>query len=754
MSGRNWLDDVDILANTIILQVSGVNHVTQHSKITTSANGAFDNVTVTYFDDLPTLPVTVIANGVSFNLESGNLIAPGTLLTAQQGVTKPLELTVPIGGGLVASNTSRPDYMMVSSTTITHNAGGARTLVYIWAINGPASTAWGVGWDAASGSDVTLLGITTTDSNGAGLAFISYAAGAIPGSTTSANWARGDHDLYGTGAMASAGSVSITVNPYVAPTTSTPAWTFDTRVYRQQFTMTGYGFEPGESLTVSIDGSSWFSITPDATSGCFSSVTTDPVKKMAYGDHTVTFSGATSGNTFSRIIKSRPGVLRDATSGGEPLTVNTAAPGDPVVLRSSTLVGVFGLKASTAYTVKVGGVTVGAFVSTSDGTIPGAISFLAPSLAAGLYYVDIVDSTGASAIFPCKYSGDQYRSRNANSVTTTGEGLGLRLEITLQLTVFPTTVSPSESVTLSGTGLKPATEYSVSLSDSASSLSGLYVGFVLTTFTTDSAGAIPSGVTVTIPDVPTTTETGTPWYLHASTSDELADLDSSGYGPVNVQASLTLTPTSGAVGSKVDYVGRGLYVGRTYTIRFGYVDKDHTGTGVGSLVADTYGRSMGSFTVPSKAAGDYDIQLYSAPTPGYDVLNVLPTFTITGAAGPGGAIGTGTFTPSAPALLDSAGNTVSSVAKNTGFFVRVQLKSNIGASLSVYVLVQIKDASGNVAAIGLTAADVAGGATKSVPVAFVGLSAAGTYTATILVWSDITGPVPYAPTTVLVITVT
>jgi len=133
----------------------------------------------------------------------------------------------------------------------------------------------------------------------------------------------------------------------------------------------------------------------------------------------------------------------------------------------------------------------------------------------------------------------------------------------------------------------------------------------------------------------------------------------------------------------------------------------------------------------------------------YQAATAVATFTFAG-----GPIGTGTFTPSAPALLDSAGNTISSVARNTGFFVQVQLKSNIGSDLSVYVLAQIKGSSGNVAAIGLTAADVRGGATKSVPVAFLGMSTSGTYTATIFVWSSITEPTPYAPTTVLVVTVT
>ncbi|MBS7637379.1 hypothetical protein KEJ49_00580, partial [Candidatus Bathyarchaeota archaeon] len=69
-----------------------------------------------------------------------------------------------------------------------------------------------------------------------------------------------------------------------------------------------------------------------------------------------------------------------------------------------------------------------------------------------------------------------------------------------------------------------------------------------------------------------------------------------------------------------------------------------------------------------------------------------------------------------------------------------------------YVIAQIKDATGRIVALGTTLADVKAGATKPVPVAFLGLPA-GTYTVTIYVWSSLTTPTALAPPTTFTITV-
>jgi hypothetical protein len=119
-------------------------------------------------------------------------------------------------------------------------------------------------------------------------------------------------------------------------------------------------------------------------------------------------------------------------------------------------------------------------------------------------------------------------------------------------------------------------------------------------------------------------------------------------------------------------------------------------------------------------------------------------------------VGTGTFTPSDPKLLNSDGSPVASVPKGISFYTQLTVTSNVGIDLSTYVLAQIKDSTSRVVALGLTAADVRGGATRAVPVyAFLGIATEGTYTVTMFIWSSITDQgTPLAPTTTFNITIT
>jgi len=791
---RNWLDSVTIPASSLQLVASGVSYLTSHTSVTTSDDGAVDNLQVTYFNDLPTLPLSATLNGITFSMDAGNIIATDTLRMAEQSITpriaakKPTDLVVPLAGALVASDPARPDYVQLGTNSVLkHSAGDARSLVWVLAVNGVPGTPWGVDLDEA-GKKVTLWGMNSTDSMGAGLAFMMMLP-ANPMAASGNLWARDyntdkydDHLLNATGAVKGI-QTTLYIRPYVNPKDGDPTgvaaplydWTLGSRGYREKLTLNGYGFKAGESISVTVGGVSWFNVTPDVN-GSFlltpTGTSTDYFPKVAYGAYPAIFLGTKDGNTFSRTIKSRPEIIMDPTADAgfqEALTVNHVTSGNPVVLRSSATIGVFGLKASQAYVVSISGHNVGSFVSTSDGAIPGSISFIAPSLSSGLYYVDILDSTGASAIFPARYNGDQFRSRDPTYPTPNGlggvsgtfnsrigQGTGLQITISPQLQIFPASTYPTATVTISGGGLTPNTQYYVTLSNDKSKLSGPWQGFSLAQFLSTSAGTIPANVKLTLPDVPGRIEQGTTWYIHASDSDDLAALKSGGYGTISLQAVLLLSQTSGAVGVQINFTGHGFAANKIYPIYFNYVNKDNPGLVVGSLIGDDYGKATGYFNVPSLAPGSYNIQCYNTTTATWNILNIMPVFTITTGGGGGGPgpIGTGTFSPASPALLSSSGTTITTLPKNTGFFVQLPLTSNIGSALSVLVLTQIKDASGTIVSIGLTAADMGAGATKSVPVAFTGISSPGTYTATIFVWDGIKSPTPLAPTSVLVITVT
>jgi hypothetical protein len=732
--GRNWpvtTPAIQIPANNLtIIDTTGRAYSTSHSSIIVGADGSFGPVAVTYFDDLPTQPLSIKLYGTIFSLANRNIIPPATLRDAQYNAR------LPLAGALVASDPARPEVTYLSTTTVRHSAGAPIDAVYVYAINGPSAGTWGVNWD---GSAATVSGLTTLDDCGAGLVIIT----GIPSGSARRF---GPHTLTFTGDMSAAGAQTINVLPYVSA--------LGIRGYRETFTISGYGFVPSEAITVSIAGTPWFTI-PAASVGSDGSfsITSDPLPALAIGGYDVTFAGSTSGNTYTTSITIRPVVIRDpAITPSEPLTTNLAGVGDPVVLRSSVTIGVFGLKANTLYKVVIGGVEVASFTSTATGTIPGAVSFRVPQLRAGLYYVDIVEAeTGASAIFGLtRYTGDQYQARVPPAYGN--PGAGLRLTVTLRLTAFPTAGPVGTEVTLSGSGLTPNTRYFVTISNSPTTLAGPYAGYTLATFTSTAAGEIPEGVSITIPDLPNDVEAGTTWYIHVSTAGQLASLSSSGFATFVCYAYATISPVQGSPGSRVDIVVTGLTGGRLYQIYFGFVDAEHPGMVVGSLVANALGKASAFFTVPSVATGNYRIQLYD-PIDDQYVLNILPTFSVVPPVPPV-LPGTATLTPSAPTLLDSAGRPTTSVPAGMPFYVQVNVTSNVGVDLSVYVIAQVKDATGKVVALGLTAADVKAGATKAIPVAFLGITAPGRYTVTVYVWSSIAEPTPLALPTTFAITIT
>jgi hypothetical protein len=369
--------------------------------------------------------------------------------------------------------------------------------------------------------------------------------------------------------------------------------------------------------------------------------TSDPIPKLPSGSQTVVAKGTSSDNTFSRSMTIKPVVIRDPTSTiSEPLTTNVAAVGDPVVLRSSVTIGVFGLKANTTHDIVVGGIKVTSFISTSDGAIPGAVSFTVPNLKSGLYYVDIVDkTTGKSALLGLtryyspprsgyySYTGETYKAYEPGLNSYTNAGPGLLLKVRVSITVTPTATTVGAEATLTGSGLTPNTKYYITISDNPTSLSGPYLGYVLGEFTSTAVGTIPAGVKVTIPDLPNPIEAGTTWYLHVSTSSQLGDLTSAGCGPVIIYASVTLSPTRGRAGDTVTVIMRGLEAKTMYRIHFGFVDAGSPGDFVGVGITNSLGWASATFTVPSKAEGAYRINLFDSVDSEY-VLRDLPVFTI------------------------------------------------------------------------------------------------------------------------------
>jgi hypothetical protein len=708
--GLNWpvtTPATVIPANDLKLVAPDRTITTSHAAITVDSTGRFTNIAVTYFDDLPTVPLKVQLFGREFSLENGNIIPVEPLRAAL------LANFFPMQGALVASDPARPDLTFVSPTTVRHFAGDLTPLqlVLVFGINGAPNAAWGVNWDGAAAG---VAGVTTTDAHGAGLAIITL----IPAGGARAF---GDHTLTFTGALSDAGAQIISVRPFVG--------SLGTRGYRETFPVSGHGFVPGEPIDVSVAGRPWFTVpgTSVGADGSFS-VTSGPLPALPWGSPPVAFTGVTDGNTFTRTVTIRPVVIRDpALTPPEPLTTNTAGVGDPVILRSAVTLGVFGLFPGRVHDVVVGGVKVTSFTSTADGSIPGAISFTVPALRGGLHIVDIIDTvTGRSAIFGLtRYTGDQFSSRVPPGFGSPGPGL--RLTVSIRLTLSPNSGSPGTVVTISGAGLAPATKYFVTISSSSTALAGPWQGFTLAEFTSTAAGEVPAGTKVTIPDLPNPVEVGTAWYIHASTAGQLAALTSTGSGPFLASASATLKPSEGDAGTSVDITARGLTANRLYLVYFGFVNPDNPGIAVGSLVSDAFGRATATFTVPSLAAGTYRIQLFDTVDNNFAVFNIPPTFTLKAVA--------------AVAVFDSTTFKASAKTDKPSykvgeeFKVSFLLKTTTGSAKFDYV-VTVKDPDGRVlypisAATGISVDTT--GTTITVTYAVPTGAKAGTWTASIVI---------------------
>jgi hypothetical protein len=591
--GKNWEPDTEIEAGTLRLIVSGVTYTTDHNDITVSDEGDFGPIKVSY-DNLPRGLVTVELYGTTFSLEAENIIPEPKLRDAQynfeQGTGRGL---YHLAGALVSSSPGSPR-VYLSESTIRHD-GIARTRVYILAVGGTANTTWSVKWDNSS---VTLQGMDKTDSNGAAVAFIKD----IP-----AGEARkfGDHKLTFEGALSDATPKTLRVLPYLE--------SLGTRGYREVFEVKGHGFDPNETVSITIGGLSWFTVpTVNITSWGDFTYTSSPVPKLPSGKPTVVASGTTEDNTYSRTVTIKAVVISDTT--GEPLMYNQRSVGEFNMLRSTVTIGVFGLKANTVYDLVVGGIKVASFQSTADGAIPGSVSFTVPNLRSGQYYVELVDTTtGESGLLGLtRYSGKStYNAYRPPYYTVASEGLLLRVVTLMQLR--PTAGIVGTKVTLSGSGLKPNTHYYVTISNSTEGLSGPYAGYILGEFTSTAAGEVPAGVTVTIPDVPAKErEDGSTWYICASTSSELGELKLSTYGPVLLYASATLTPTRGMAGETVTLEAKGLMKDTGYVVYFGFIDEDKKGTIVGHLRSDSVGLASMTFTVPSLPEGEYKVQIYDS----------------------------------------------------------------------------------------------------------------------------------------------
>jgi hypothetical protein len=259
--------------------------------------------------------------------------------------------------------------------------------------------------------------------------------------------------------------------------------------------------------------------------------------------------------------------IQAATSPSITLTPTSGAVGSTVTVSGSYFA------ANSAITVKFDGSTVTTTTSTSTGTIPSGVTFTVPSSNGGAQTVTATDA----------YS---------NSATAT-------FTVPASIALSPTSGAVGSTVTVSGSGFVPS--HSITIT---------YDGSTVATTTSSSSGSIPSGIGFSVPAS-----------VSGSNTVQASDGTNSPTAIFTVTSAISLSPTSGNVGSTVTITATGMLGSHSVTATFG-----GTAVTLSTSTTSATGGLSATFTVPAATSGGQTVQLSdgtNSPTATYTVTSAI-----------------------------------------------------------------------------------------------------------------------------------
>jgi hypothetical protein len=306
-------------------------------------------------------------------------------------------------------------------------------------------------------------------------------------------------------------------------------------------TVSGSNYIPGSTVTVKFDALTMLTFGATATGTLPATGNTFVVPTTASGSHTVSASDGTNTGTASFTVNG-PTLTLNPTSGN--VGVSVAVSGSNYV-------------PGAIVTVKFDSITEFTFSATGAGALPGTgNTFVVPTATSGSHTVSASDGTNTGTA----------------SFTVNGP----------TLTLNPTSGPKGTTVAVSGSGYVPSATVTVQF-DSGTVLS----------VTATATGALPAtGNTFA---VPTTASAG---------SNSVSATD--GTNPATPQTftvttpSISLSPTTGPVGTPVTVTGSNFLPGSTVTITFNAVGVT---TNPSKVTASGTGTISASFTVPTSTTG-------------------------------------------------------------------------------------------------------------------------------------------------------
>ncbi|MFA4917385.1 MAG: GEVED domain-containing protein, partial [Syntrophales bacterium] len=352
------------------------------------------------------------------------------------------------------------------------------------------------------------------------------------------------------------------------------------------------------------------------------------------------------------------------------LAPTSGAPGTVITITGSGFnprtVGVLWFDSNGNNTIDTGEPQV-AVTATATGTIPAATTLtVAISTTPGIYLVRADIATGGTV--------------EASATFTTSAPA---------LTIAPTSGAPGTVITITGSGFNPSTAGVIWFDSDGNNTAG--AGEPQAAVTTTAAGALPTGITLTVPAA----STGT--YSVRADIPAAGTVEASGTFAISAPA-LTLAPTSGAPGTVITTTGTG-FTPSTAGILWFDSDGDNTVDAGEPQVAVTTTAAGAiptgiTLTVPATAStSTYSVR---ADIPAAGAVDASATFTVpalaialspsTGISGTVITVSGSGFTPNATGMIwfDSNGdNTVDAGEPQTSVITASDGSTPAGVNLAV-----------------------------------------------------------------------
>jgi hypothetical protein len=197
-------------------------------------------------------------------------------------------------------------------------------------------------------------------------------------------------------------------------------------------------------------------------------------------------------------------------------------------------------------------------------------------------------------------------------------------------------------------------------------------------------------------------------------------------------ASITLSPTSGPVGTVVTITGNGFPVNTSVTVK---LDGATIATNPASITTSSTGTFTASITIPSVATGSRTIAVTVGST------NASSAFTLTQ---PQQTPTSEKINVSQLKLVDQTGTSLSGPSVGMQILVQSSVKNTLSTDQQFAYIVQIKDSQGATIMISWMTGTLPAGKEYAVAQSWL-VENSGAYTAEVFIWQSVSNPVILAP---------